>query len=152
MMFAGCQKDFDGILNAEIEGYNGGNGKVYIDNMFVCWHDGDEIMLNWTTKSVNIETSTRTAIIGAGGLSAPYTAAYPAKYAEGGSLVLNLENTQMYRTKERPHSNTKVQVIDVPMIAYAAEGQNTLTFKNAGALVEVTVNNPESSDIILKNI
>ena len=47
MMFAGCQKDFSGVFAVDIEGYQGGDGKVYINtDRFACWHSGDDVIIN----------------------------------------------------------------------------------------------------------
>ena len=149
----GCQKDFDGLLIAEIENYRS-DAKVYVDaEDYSCWHAGDEVWVNGHKGVITINDEQTMATIT--GVSTEgvnkFNAVYPYDYAVVGENQFNFPARQEFRKKQSPNG-MRYQVLDAPMVAYANSSSSTLQFCNAAALMQVKFKNVESESIDIRKI
>ena len=135
MLVSGCKKENGTVmLSARID--NDSNSKVYIEDRFTYWHNGDLVR-------VNNETCTTSAAIGVEALieasennEAPYRAIFPMSIvgetdiSGNGAVSVTLPSVQMYRVDSEGD-----QFVDMPMGAYATS--SSLVFRNLCSLLKV---------------
>ncbi len=140
-LMTGCKKDVDFVdFNAVIDH----SSKVYIDNRYPCWNEGDEVKINGTAYELqNIDGSS--AHIPHVAQSNNYYAIYPVSIAQGtvtASTSVTLPEVQKYKTFTS--NGVSQQRVEIPMGAYTANnsnGRNTLQFKNLCSVVRVKITN-----------
>ena len=171
LMATSCQKEELGrVLTATIEQYehngkgdNGGcmgGAKAYINGEnYACWEAGDLVNINGTQCTIRFEEGTQgaanSAVIDGASLPAdvPLLAFYPASQVSswnGDNVTISLPQEQHY--EETTVNGVPYQKINNPMAAYCPEGSNELKFRNLGALLKVTVQNPENDALAVKAI
>lgn len=145
-MLTSCKKDNDTVsFRATISTYQN-NGKVYIDdNRFANWIDDDEVLINGTTYTVEVEGSGDNRIASINGVTAVeeggYYAIYPSECAlttpASGFPQILLPQVQLYRPTTI--DGQTVQRVEAPMAAYcsADREQAGLDFTNLCALLKV---------------
>ena len=151
-VLASCRKESDTVtLGAKIDDYIGAP-KLYIDSNIPQWEEGDPVWINGNgdySISFNGTVAQITNILRDN--DNHYTAVYPADIVTNqgvdGSVSINLSREQVFRWD---NTNSRQQ-INVPMIAYTANGGD-LGFKNLCSLVKVVVFNNTSREISLKRI
>lgn len=139
LLFAGCQKDSMTTLRLRIADF-ASDSKVYMNGNTPRWVAGDFISINGTRCTI---ASNGTTTVNNGDVN--FKAVYPSNIASfaSGAIQLSISQNQSYRT------SGNYQVIDAPMAANAnaaSSGLTTLTFKNIGALLAVTVTNDPTED------
>ena len=147
-----CRKESDTVtLGAKIDDYIGAP-KLYIDSNIPQWEDGDPVWINGNgdySISFNGTVAQITNILRDN--DNHYTAVYPADIVTNqgvdGSVSINLSREQVFQWDT---TNSRQQ-INVPMIAYTANGGD-LGFKNLCSLVKVVVLNNTTRVISLKRI
>lgn len=151
-VLASCRKESGTVtLGAKIDDYIGAP-KLYIDSNIPQWEDGDPVWINGNgdySISFNGTVAQITNILRDN--DNHYTAVYPADIVTNqgvdGSVSINLSREQVFRWD---NTNSRQQ-INVPMIAYTANGGD-LGFKNLCSLVKVVVFNNTTREISLKRI
>ena len=138
IIFAGCQKDFDGVLTAEMESYTGSNGKIYLNNEnFACWTNGEKVIVNKNYEckiAIDGNTATITGVQEAEEYRA--VAGLMSRDFRDDYGIIRISSHQPYMTTSTPNGNT-VQHLTAPIIAYTTN--TTLKFFNLGTLVKITV-------------
>ena len=141
LFMSSCQKDTT-TLRLRFDDF-GGNSKVWIDGRTPKWNSGDPVWINENRVEV---ASTATTITVAS--AASYRAVYPydiVTSANGNTFNLSIPQEQIYS-----EVNNK-QMVKAPMVAYTTS--NTLTFRNLGALLAITVqNNTTNASYAIKEI
>lgn len=151
-VLASCRKESDTVtLGAKIDDYIGAP-KLYIDSNIPQWEEGDPVWINGNgdySISFNGTVAQITNILRDN--DNHYTAVYPADIVTDqgvdGSVSINLSREQVFQWD---NTNSRQQ-INVPMIAYTANGRD-LCFKNLCSLVKVIIFNNTTSEISLKRI
>ena len=151
-VLASCRKESDTVtLGAKIDDYIGAP-KLYIDSNIPQWEEGDPVWINGNgdySISFNGTVAQITNILRDN--DNHYTAVYPADIVTNqgvdGSVSINLSREQVFQWD---NTNSRQQ-INVPMIAYTANGGD-LGFKNLCSLVKVVVFNNTTREISLKRI
>ena len=141
-----CQKDDRTVtLNAVIDD---SGAKMYINDSYGRWHNGDAVRINGTSYDVTVTSATSaTATIVYVNESSNYTAGYPAANTEHKgvrSLEITVPATQVYTMSDMYSSGNEgdtAQYIPTPMAAYCTNSNPTLQFQNVGALLKVTIDN-----------
>lgn len=137
-------------LVAETQSLVDVDAKTYLDDLTLCWEEGDQIFINDSNYSVASATGLLAQIPEVPSRRT-YRAFYPASsqnsyeitnYA-GISIILPL--VQQYQTVGGR------QRIVMPMGAYTTQG-NTLQFHNLCSVVRVVVNNSRNTDIAVRAI
>ncbi len=149
---ASCRKESGTVtLGAKIDDYIGAP-KLYIDSNIPQWEEGDPVWINGNgdySISFNGTVAQITNILRDN--DNHYTAVYPADIVTNqgvdGSVSINLSREQVFQWD---NTNSRQQ-INVPMIAYTANGGD-LGFKNLCSLVKVVVFNNTTREISLKRI
>ena len=147
-----CRKESGTVtLCAKIDDYIGAP-KLYIDSNIPQWEEGDPVWINGNgdySISFNGTVAQITNILRDN--DNHYTAVYPADIVTDqgvdGSVSINLSREQVFQWD---NTNSRQQ-INVPMIAYTANGRD-LCFKNLCSLVKVIIFNNTTSEISLKRI
>lgn len=158
-LLASCQKDDRTVnLTAIIADQQAGNAKVYIDGVYGCWQQGDEVRLRSSgsndeaTYELAVSTGAASAQITGVTEGAPYTAGYPASCVTAindGIVTIEVPAEQSYvEAAIYNGAATNEQRIVCPMAAYSPDG-STLKFYNVVAMLAVTVTNSESSSLTL---
>lgn len=156
-LLASCQKDDRTVnLTAIIADQQAGNAKVYIDGVYGCWQQGDEVRLrsgsnDEATYELAVSTGAASAQITGVTEGAPYTAGYPASCVTAiadGIVTIEVPAEQSYATASAYSGAEATQRIVCPMAAYSADG-GSLKFYNASALLAVTVTNTVNEDLTL---
>lgn len=128
LIFVGCQKDTK-TLRLNFEKWE--QGKMYFNERTFAWQDGDIIMVNGAPVEV---TNSRTNVP----IANIYYAMYPQQYVEsmnGNSIALNIPRIQEYKVQDGH------QVIHSPIFAVADGDASSLSFKNLGSLLAITIAN-----------
>ena len=145
-----CAKDDDTVtLHALMADMPGGGQKVYIDDHYACWEDGDPVAINGTNYAVAVtDGSNRAATMQVSYSESGYTGAYPADYVTtctGGNIVLTMPSTQTV-VMENGH-----QQIVAPMVGHTANAEPTaedpLMFHNVAGVLKINVKNSLSQDL-----
>ncbi len=130
---ASCQKDTN-VLKLEMEHFDG--AKIHLDdNNYACWDNGDNVDVNGAVYSINVGTDKNTATIADVLQAEKYYAFAPAgmKKSYDNSTYQFTYPAEISRTKK----SSKV-TFDAPMYAASAD-DNTLVFKNQGAVLNVVI-------------
>ena len=152
LSIAGCNKDTV-CLKGRISPLH--KSKVYVssDN-YSCWNNRDQLNVNGSQKNVHIDDTNAVTIADVSSSSTGYFASYPynntrSLYYTDGSVggTMTLPETQLYTLDE--HNK---QVIDLPLIAYAATADDVLQFHSAAALMKIDIKNEESSPLTINRI
>lgn len=149
-----CQKDeADFSLSAVIadkpEVVSNPNAKAYIEEVnsvyYARWHNGDIVNINNQPCTLSVSSTSAAAVINNITLSGSgYTAVYPygAGALDGTTATVTIPATQTYHTAQaNGSSGASYQVVDGPMVARCASGDNVLRFHNAAGIIRVHVNN-----------
>lgn len=144
MMATACQKEEkDRTVNLRVEADDAPNGgKTYVSDNYICWHHGDQVNINGTAYSLSVTgTSSVTATIsGVAKSESGYTAAYPAgrvSSPSSSSVTFTIPAEQTYTTLTTPTGSA--QVLEMPMVGQCGQNDGVLKFRNAAALIKVTV-------------
>lgn len=127
-IFVGCQKDTK-TLRLNFEKWN--QGKMYFNETTFAWQSGDVIVVNGAPVAV---TNNRAEVP----IANRYYAMYPQQYVQsmnGNSIALNIPRIQEYRL------NDGHQGIHSPLLAVADGDASSLSFKNLGSLLAITITN-----------
>lgn len=140
-VMSSCQKDTT-TLRLRFDSF-GRNSKVWIDGSTPKWNSDDPVWINENRVEVASAASTITVA------SAPsYRAVYPFDIVtsySGNTFNLSIPQEQLYSEVNGE------QVVKAPMVAYTTG--NTLTFRNLGALLAITVqNNTDNASYAIKEI
>lgn len=128
LIFVGCQKDTK-TLRLNFEKWE--QGKMYFNERTFAWQDGDIIVVNGAPVEV---TNSRANVP----IANIYYAMYPQQYVEsmnGNSIALNIPRIQEYKVQDGH------QVIHSPIFAVADGDASSLSFKNLGSLLAITIAN-----------
>lgn len=128
LIFVGCQKDTK-TLRLNFEKWE--QGKMYFNERTFAWQDGDIIMVNGAPVEV---TNSRANVP----IANIYYAMYPQQYVQsmnGNSIALDIPRIQEYKVQDGH------QVIHSPLLAVADGDASSLSFKNLGSLLAITITN-----------
>lgn len=141
LIMAGCQKDTN-TLRLRMDGFNGPNGKIYMNQRTPVWNVGDVIRINNSDYTVRSIDGNEALVTIPESATAPSYAAY-APYPTGANTYLSqngwviyLPGQQVYEVDGDGH-----QIVKAPMIAYTTSTEGVLNFHNTGALLAINVNN-----------
>lgn len=139
LIFVGCQKDTK-TLRLNFEKWS--QGKMYFDERTFAWQTGDVIVVNGAPVAV---TNNRAEVP----IANRYYAMYPQQYVQsmnGNSIALNIPRIQEYRL------NDGHQVIHSPLLAVADGDASSLSFKNLGSLLAITITNDGNADLVVDSV
>lgn len=151
LILTGCKKDGFVTFRATTQPYDG-VGKMYIENDYACWSDGDQVKINSTTSTATVVNRNGDSYVELTGVSqaSDYYAIYPASACAGTfgpSASITLPNVQTYRV-ENGH-----QVLSAPMAAMAydrqGDGSRVLRFQNLCLILKVHI---EQKNNVIKAI
>lgn len=163
LLLNGCRKDDDDavILYALLSEQPGSNSKIYIDDLYACWENNDQIKINDTPYSVVVTDDAealggRKAAIYTVTTASTFTAAYPSDYVtncNGGSVTLEIPSAQTYNNDAIDGK----QNIVAPCVGYSGDldfhddhtAEEPLIMRNVGGLLHVTVENNLSQTLTL---
>lgn len=144
MMATACQKEEkDRTVNLRVEADDAPNGgKTYVSDNYICWHHGDQVNINGTAYSLSVTgtNSVTASISGVAKSESGYTAAYPAgrvSSPSSSSVTFTIPAEQTYTTLTTPTGSA--QVLEMPMVGQCGQNDGVLKFRNAAALIKVTV-------------
>lgn len=138
-IFVGCQKDTK-TLRLNFEKWS--QGKMYFDETTFAWQSGDVIVVNGAPVAV---TNNRAEVP----IANRYYAMYPQQYVQsmnGNSIALNIPRIQEYCL------NGEHQVIHSPLLAVADGDASSLSFKNLGSLLSITITNDGNADLVVDSV
>ena len=145
MMFTGCKKDHQVVtLGLELENAPAGSKVVIDEDYNPVILDGDEVNVNGTNYSVNVNGSGQYVVDVTAATDGYYYAAYPASLTTGftGTTAqpVHLSRWQAYK------HNNGVQDVQLPAGAVIAnDGTKKLKFYNLGSLLEIQWTNTSSA-------
>lgn len=145
-----CEKldGIDGMVEIFAESMSGTSKVLLVSDTDAIWADGDQILLNGTTATV--ERRDGHAYISRDGLASTNRALYPASlnvyYWGTDNPSIELPTSYHYRT-----DNTGKQILEIPMVAYST-GDNPLRFKHLTGALCITVTNTTSSPRLLQAV
>lgn len=146
-----CKKEKEGEmveLGVKVENQNG--QKVYLDNdRMVNWFGTADvteyIKIHNGSSSSTAQVLNDVATVSGGN---HYTAAYPSSSTVNSTnCTVLIPYTQTYK-----ETNGKQDMYQMPMVAYLNASSGILMFRNACALVKVTVNNTTGGNYTIKRI
>lgn len=141
-VMSSCQKDTT-TLRLRFDSF-GRNSKVWIDGSTPKWNTGDPVWINENRVEVASAASTTITVASAPSYRAVYPFDIVTSYS-GNTFNLSIPQEQLYS-----EVNGK-QVVKAPMVAYTTG--STLTFRNLGALLAITVqNNTDNASYAIKEI
>lgn len=115
---------------------------MYFDERTFAWQTGDVIVVNGASVAV---TNNRAEVP----IANRYYAMYPQQYVQsmnGNSIALNIPRIQEYRL------NDGHQVIHSPLLAVADGDASSLSFKNLGSLLAITITNDGNADLVVDSV
>lgn len=151
LILAGCKKDGFVTFRATTQPYDA-VGKMYIEDNYSCWENGDQVKINSSTVTATVNTSSSGSYVELSGVAQAenYHAIYPASACAGTfgpSASITLPSVQTYRM-ENGH-----QVLTAPMAAMAydrdEDGSRVLRFQNLCLILKVHL---EQKNNIIKAI
>lgn len=163
LLLNGCRKDDDDAvtLYALLSEQPGGDSKIYIDDLYACWENDDQIKINDTPYPVVVTNDAealggRKAAIYTVTTASTFTAAYPSEYVtncNGGAVTLEIPSAQTYNN----NAIGGKQNIVAPCVGYSGDldfhddhtAEEPLIMRNVGGLLHVTVENNLSQTLTL---
>lgn len=151
LILAGCKKDGLVTFRATTQPYDG-VGKMYIENNYSCWENGDQVKINSSTATATVSTNTGNSYVELTGVAQAenYYAIYPASACAGTfgpGASITLPNVQEYRMENGR------QILTAPMAAMAydrdGDGNRVLRFQNLCLILKVHI---EQKNNIIKAI
>lgn len=134
------------------------DGKAYVNNNYMCWHDGDEININGTAYPITVTGSgddAATAVISnvAKIEEGYYCAAYPAgrvSNMSASSVNCTIPSEQVYKLKSSPVGDK--QLVEMPMVGRCSSSDEVIRLSNAASLVQVDIINGETEELVLHSV
>lgn len=134
------------------------DGKAYVNNNYMCWHDGDEININGTAYPITVTGSgdaAATAVISnvAKTDGSYYCAAYPAGRVSNmsvSSVRCTIPSEQVYKLKDSPVGAK--QLVEMPMVGRCSNRDEVICLSNAASLVQVDIINGETEELVLHSV
>lgn len=151
LILAGCKKDGLVTFRATTQPYDR-VGKMYIENNYSCWENGDQVKINSSTATATVSTNTGNSYVELTGVAQAenYYAIYPASACAGTfgpGASITLPNVQEYRMENGR------QILTAPMAAMAydrdGDGNRVLRFQNLCLILKVHI---EQKNNIIKAI
>lgn len=155
LVWSACTKDEEIVLRVNTQKYQG-TDKTYVDeDLYTCWSDRDEVLINGASKTIVIETvnnQTRCYITDVRS-SSSYWSVYPASmattstaYSSGTVTGLTLPATQPYSA---PDGKQRVPTV---MAAYLNGTTGTMDYYNACIALQITLTNDYSRPLNLSQL
>lgn len=155
-----CQKEESEstvVLKVIAEG-SSNDGKAYVNNNYMCWHDGDEIKINGTAYPITVTGSgndAATAVISnvAKTEGSYYYAAYPAGRVSSmsvSSVNCTIPSEQVYAIEDSPVGAK--QLVEMPMVGRCSSRDEVICLSNAASLVQVDIVNGETEELVLHSV
>lgn len=134
------------------------DGKAYVNNNYMCWHDGDTIKINGTAYPITVTGSgdaAATAVISnvAKTDGSYYCAAYPAGRVSNmsvSSVRCTIPSEQVYKLKDSPVGAK--QLVEMPMVGRCSNRDEVICLSNAASLVQVDIINGETEELVLHSV
>lgn len=134
------------------------DGKAYVNNNYMCWHDGDTININGTAYPITVTGSgddAATAVISnvAKTEESYYYAAYPAgrvSNMSASSVNCTIPSEQVYKLKSSPVGDK--QLVEMPMVGRCSSSDEVIRLSNAASLVQVDIVNGEDEALVLHSV
>lgn len=155
-----CQKEESEstvVLKVIAEG-SSNDGKAYVNNNYMCWHDGDEIKINGTAYPITVTGSgndAATAVISnvAKTEGSYYYAAYPAGRVSSmsvSSVNCTIPSEQVYTIEDSPVGAK--QLVEMPMVGRCSSSDEVIRLSNAASLVQVDIVNGETEELVVHSV
>ena len=134
------------------------DGKAYVNNNYMCWHDGDEIKINGTAYPITVtgsDNDAATAVISnvAKTDGSYYYAAYPAGRVSSmsvSSVNCTIPSEQVYTIEDSPVGDR--QLVEMPMVGRCSSRDEVIFLSNAASLVQVDIVNGEEEELVLHSV
>lgn len=139
-MLAGCQKENTDRLMLVAEGM-GGDQKMYVDGLRSYWVEGDQVNINGTPYTINVNNSSA-SISGDFNSGETYYGVFPASIyfsREGNDLSVSMPRTYHYNVDGSGH-----QIVDAPMAAYGNPQNGKLEFKHLTGALAIKITAPQN--------
>lgn len=134
------------------------DGKAYVNNNYMCWHNGDSIKINGTAYPITVTGSgdaAATAVISnvAKTDGSYYYAAYPAgrvSNMSNSSVNYTIPSEQVYKLKDSPVGAK--QLVEMPMVGRCSNRDEVICLSNAASLVQVDIVNGETEELVVHSV